>query len=244
MKMTFIGTDVAKSFAVDAHHQAMLREIQLRRTKFLKSGLFHFSLLHVFMRASQAMFLGVGLFSGFSVSVNSTTKRPTVLISNMKKFSARIALDRAVCLSPRTPFHFVDISSNASVTRRLSVDSCWSSSEVKRPSAAQSVQHIRHSVTACTTFSRGSFISLMTSLWLSSNPSRKTAICITASRRSKSFSIFRWLCIRFRTTPAEPQSKNSHQAPFKSVSSLSMSSRFLSSCELYTLILSVLHSPQ
>mmetsp|Transcript_8549 Transcript_8549/g.27235 ORF Transcript_8549/g.27235 Transcript_8549/m.27235 type:complete len:234 (-) Transcript_8549:954-1655(-) len=233
MKTTLIGIEQSYPSARAAHHQAIIREIQLRATKLRKSGSFNFLMLTMFLMAPHARFAGFGLLSSSTIlSQNSVSTRPTEASSTRKKLSARMPAESASSLVPRTSFQRFDITSTADLMASDSVLSVLRSSSEKWPSAAQSVQLRRHSLTVRTTFSIGSLMSTMTFLWLSSKPSLRTQTCITARRRSKSFSMARWSCIRVRTTPAEPQSKNSHQAAFRSLDSLSMSSRFRSSCEL------------
>mmetsp|Transcript_100796 Transcript_100796/g.267937 ORF Transcript_100796/g.267937 Transcript_100796/m.267937 type:complete len:221 (-) Transcript_100796:395-1057(-) len=190
MKTTFVGTEVAKLLAMTAHHQANIKEIQLRTTKLRKSGVFSFSILKMFVNAFQPMALGFGLqLSSMISSANSVTIRPTVLNSRKKKPSARMPGDRALRESPRTDRQIRARSFTESSMLSFCFANLSSSSRENLPSAALSVLLRRQSLMSCTTFSRGSFRSRMTSTWLCSKPSRKTQICMTARRRSKSFSM-------------------------------------------------------
>mmetsp|Transcript_26581 Transcript_26581/g.62017 ORF Transcript_26581/g.62017 Transcript_26581/m.62017 type:complete len:255 (-) Transcript_26581:925-1689(-) len=245
MNTTLMGNVVSKPLDRLAQIHASISDIQFRNTKLRKSGSLNLEALHMFNMLIKATFLGRGLLASSVISrVNSFTDFATKHSSTTKKFSGRMCLSSAASTPPRTLRHVDVSSSNALSISSLSADILCSSSAVKRPSAADRVLFIRQLPMAITSFSTSSRTSFMTLLWLSSKPSRTTHNCTIAKRVSKSLNIWRWSCMRFRTTPAEPQSKNSHQALSRSEFSEAMSARHLSSWEFHTLILRVFLVPQ
>mmetsp|Transcript_69484 Transcript_69484/g.157693 ORF Transcript_69484/g.157693 Transcript_69484/m.157693 type:complete len:218 (+) Transcript_69484:663-1316(+) len=216
-------------------------------TKFLKSTVFSFSVLIMFFMCDQAKFTGFGRRgSSMITSTNSLIRRAIVLISSMKKLSARMAAERgfSFTFSVRTSCHFDARFFVASSRACFSPLRRSISSGVNFPSVAARQLLMRRFPMQRTSSMRLVFTSPITVLWLASKPSRSTQICSTASRRSRSLSMVRWSVMRRRTTPAEPQSKNSHQPAASESDSSDMSMRFLSSCEFQTLIFRVFSEPQ